>query len=333
MSRRSNDNRLSTNRSVILHFWKQGDLSTAEIARLSKIPVRTVRYNIAKIEKYGTMNHRGGSGRTRKIKHEDSIAIGQWIRRNKEITAEEITDKLKSNRNLTVSKWTVRRQLHRMGYKSVLPLATPMLTPEHKERRVRWVKAHINDDWNRTVFSDESCFQLFRNTVRRWSKFPQQEWKRIPKNRQKVMVWGAFSIKGQISCHSFRRTMDGPYYVQILENNLLDEARAQFGRRWRFQLDNDPKHTSNIARQFLDQQVPETIDWPSNSPDVNPTENLWSIIERNVEKRKPSNIDELEEFIHEEWENIDLSTLMNLVFSMKSRCLALIESKGERIKY
>jgi hypothetical protein len=78
-------------------------------------------------------------------------------------------------------------------------------------------------------------------------------------------------------------------------------------------LDTDPKHTRNVAKQFLDKEVPETIDWPSNSPDINPTENLWSIIKRNVEKRRSSNIDELEEFLNQEWENIDLSTLINLV--------------------
>jgi hypothetical protein len=67
--------------------------------------------------------------------------------------------------------------------------------------------------------------------------------------------------------------MDGPYYVQILEDNLLDGARAQFGHRWRYLHDNDPKHTSNVAKEFLEQQVPEVIDWPSNSPDVNPVKN------------------------------------------------------------
>ena len=61
MARRSNDNRLSTNRTVILHFWKQGDLSAAQIARLTKIPVRTVHYNTDKMEKYGNMNHRCGN--------------------------------------------------------------------------------------------------------------------------------------------------------------------------------------------------------------------------------------------------------------------------------
>lgn len=65
-------------------------------------------------------------------------------------------------------------------------------------------------------------------------------------------------------------------------------------------LDIDPKHTSKIAKQFLEGEVPETIDQPSSSPDINPTENLWSILERSVEKRRPSNIDELEEFLKQE---------------------------------
>ena len=73
---RSNDNRVSTNRSVILHFWKQGYLSTGEIAHLTRIPLRTIRDNIAKIEKYDIINHRGGNGQPRQIKHKDSITIG-----------------------------------------------------------------------------------------------------------------------------------------------------------------------------------------------------------------------------------------------------------------
>ena len=83
----------------------------------------------------------------------------------------------------------------------------------------------------------------------------------------------------------------------------------------------------------METEVPETIDWPSNSPDINPIENIWSILKRRVEKRKPSNIHELDQFLHEEWKKFEKTIINNLVHSMKSRCLAIIESKGERINY
>jgi transposase len=75
------------------------------------------------------------------------------------------------------------------------------------------------------------------------------------------------------------------------------------------------------------------LDWPSNSPDVNPIENIWSIIKRKVEKRKPKNIDELELFLTEEFYNVESNIAKNCVLSMENRCLSLISSKGERIKY
>ena len=45
--------RLSTHRSVILHYFNLGHRCTAEIARQTKIHVRTIRHNLAKIRKQG----------------------------------------------------------------------------------------------------------------------------------------------------------------------------------------------------------------------------------------------------------------------------------------
>ncbi|CAB5362583.1 unnamed protein product [Rhizophagus irregularis] len=74
-------------------------------------------------------------------------------------------------------------------------------------------------------------------------------------------------------------------------------------------------------------------EWPSNSPDLNLIENLWAIIKSKVEKRMPKNLDDLENFMIEEWENIPENALINFSSSMRRRCELIIENNGERIPY
>jgi len=232
MSQQRKSNSMKTRRSAILHFWNSGQRSPTAISRITKIPLRTVKYNITKIKQQGTIEDRPRKGRPCKITASDSKAFGQRIRRNNEATSKELAQKLLHNRSLNVSQWTVQRQLKRMGYKSTLPYGTPMLTQAYKDARVQWEIQHKDDDWSRTIFTDETCYQLFRNTIRRWSRNPSAEVKRIPKNKQKIMVWGGISIKGLIGYHSFKTIMDGSYYAQILQDHLISNARKQFGRRW-----------------------------------------------------------------------------------------------------
>jgi transposase len=126
--------------------------------------------------------------------------------------------------------------------------------------------------------------------------------------------------------------MNAEVYVGILREHI-PEIKALLGNKFRLQQDNDPKHTSKRAKDFLEKNVPKVIDWPSYSPDLNPIENLWAIVKRNVEKRMPKNLGELEEFMVEEWDRIPESTLKHLVDSMRGRCLEVLEKNGETISY
>jgi transposase len=317
-------------RDVILFHWNNGVHKPSEIHKITKIPKSTIHDNIRRIKEKGTNKHAGGKGQPKKITKSATCAIGQFIRHDSSISTRNIASKLE-NKGVEVSYRTVARHLRANEYAFSLPRKTPMLTEAQRQTRVDWARKHLNDNWKKTFFSDETSFQLFRNTVQRWHKGPRPV-RRIPKDRTKIHAWGGFYIKGKSTLHCFRETMNADVYIGILREHI-PEVKAMLGNRFRWQQDNDPKHNSHRARAFLEENVPKVIDWPSYSPDLNPIENLWGIVKRNVEKRMPKNLDELEQFMVEEWNKIPDSILKSLVDSMRNRCLEVIEKNGETISF
>jgi transposase len=322
--------RQETNRQAIQQLWNQGIQDANEIQNRTNIPLSTIYDNLKKLKQSGTVQRTKGSGRPKKITASASRALGQYIRRDFFISTRALSTKL-SLTGLDVSYRTIGRHLADSGYRKNLPRATPMLTADHKRKRIEWAQKHLNDDWSDTIFTDETAFQLFRNTLERWYK-GQRPIRPMPKDRTKIFAWGGFCLEGKTSLYCFSEIMDAEFYVDILRRQL-PEIEDLLGDEWRFQQDNDPKHTSRLAKNFLRDNMPEVIDWPSNSPDLNPIENLWSIVKRNVEKKMPKNISDLRQFMVQEWDDIPQSTLIGLVESMKRRCELVIEGNGERISY
>ena len=281
--------KFETQRQTILHFWQNNIRSAKEIHKQTNISLRTVENNLRKLKECNSIERKKGSGRPSKITQSLSRSIGQAVRRNSAISTRQLAVKLQKTHNIiaSISHNTVWRHMRRKDYKSSVPLGTPMLTASHMEARMVWAQAHMNDDWQHTMFTDETAFDLFRNKIRRWHKDGQRPIRKLPKSRQKVMAWGGISLKGKTPLFCFTDIMDGPYYTNILQPQLLPAVKKLHGRNWRLQQDNDPKHTSRVAKDFIAKNRINLIEWPSNSPDLNPIENMWFIMKNNVEKKCP----------------------------------------------
>ena len=90
--------------------------------------------------------------------------------------------------------------------------------------------------------------------------------------------------------------------LQIYEHGLLRSAEKIFranNKDWIFQEDNEPKHRSHLCTCWKAENGITNLDWPSQSPDANPIENVWSVVKRMLAGRRAFTLKQISRRIKE----------------------------------
>ena len=222
------------------------------------------------------------------------------------------------------------------GLYKLQPLKKPLLSETHQVNRLKWAKANKKNNWMNVIFTDETTFSQFGKPKKVWRQ--RGEIVKVPtvKHPIKVHVYGCFSEKGFGKIHCFTNTLNAELLCIIYKNTLLPSAVTFFGKgknKWILQEDNDPKHRSKKAQNWKVHNQIKNLPWPSQSPDLNPMENVWAILKANVADHKVTSVKELISVIKKEWKKLDSSFCKNLIISMKNIISLVLSNKGDHILY
>ncbi|KAI5152420.1 hypothetical protein ENBRE01_2817 [Enteropsectra breve] len=118
------------------------------------------------------------------------------------------------------------------------------------------------------------------------------------------MVWGCFSYEGVGRLAFIDGIMDAVQYKRILAENLSASCdMLGLADDYTFQHDNDPKYTADYVDDFFTTNCINVLEWPSQSPYLNPIEHLWDYIKWQVRKAKPSGEGQMKKLVAELWYN------------------------------
>src|SRR2546423_4117936 len=164
------------------------------------------------------------------------------------------------------------------------------------------------------------------------------------------MIWGCFCSNKLGSIAFFDGIVNSDVYISVLQDELLpfiDALHTDDISGIVFQQDNAWPHTSKKTKEFLINSAMQhdfsIMEWPVNSSDMNPIEELWAYLKTELHRQYPDTQTLqgsptairriLQERLLVVWWNINERILRDLIDSMPCRVQALIAAKGWYTKY
>jgi hypothetical protein len=234
----------------------------------------------------------------------------------------------------------------------------PYLSVKQKQLRLNFARAFIHwtiEDWRRVIFTDEMGMQTGANQGQVWVwRYPDEEYNEdlcatIHKSGfKKIKVWGAMQydklskLVVLIEKKGEGKMKAKDYVDQIMDGELLDFWMSSMEELGDVKVMEDGAgyHMGAASRRREQYEQdgwhgwgPGT--WPSNSPDLNPIENLWHIVRTKVRKRVPNPMkkQELTDALKEEWGKLDMHEIRKLIESMPRRLQSVIDKQGGSTSY
>jgi len=244
---------------------------------------------------------------------------------------------------------TARKYLAKHEYYAFKPRRKPWLSPQHKKTRLRFAKLHQYDsleDVACMAFCDESTFEVGIDTrppyVRRKagngfeSRYLRPTFR---SGRSTISVFGVISLdfKSELFVNIKGERNNAKRYCRILHNVGMPFYQRLIEERGEavWVQDGARIHTAKLTQKYLDDHFVTRLDWPPQSPDLNPIENLWRLMKLRISKRRGyiHTQKQMARILREEWDRITPEDYRKCISSWSKRMKEVIKNKGGSTHY
>ena len=294
----------------------------------------------------GTAARRPKSGRPKKTTRAEDRRIVLSAKRQRFVSAVTLNRQFERTSGVRISDQTLRLRLHAAGLHARRPAIRPRLTAEHRRIRLEFARDHVG--WRRqrvrnVLFTDESKFCLDFNDGRRrvWRQKNERYRDCCVAEHDRfgggaVMVWGGICYDGVTDLHVIRDgSLTGVRYRDEILHPIVRPFAGAVGENFMLMDDNARPHRARVVEAYLEGEGIERMDWPARSPDMNPIEHAWDVLQRRISARnpKPDTLQELADALVEEWRRIPLREIQTLVLSFGRRCQEVVRARGGHTRY
>ena len=133
-----------------------------------------------------------------------------------------------------------------------------------------------------------------------------------------VMVWAGISIDGKTDLHVIPGNLSGVRYRDEILHPIVIPYAGAVGYGFILMDDNARPHRARVVTDYLENETIERMEWPSCSPDMNPIEHAWDMLQKAVSTRPilPNNRQELSVALIEVWTRLPHLCFRRLIHSI-----------------
>lgn len=239
------------------------------------------------------------------------------------------------------------------------------LTQDTKDKRLAFAQANEGRNWKRVMITDR-CKFIFRYPG---SKVSRTRWRLKSKKHEDgafkpthpsvLNVYAGLTAYGVTAMHAVTgttglstdfqtlkgtssRNITSAEYRHVGEHTLLPEGKRIFGQKgmteWTLQQDGDPTHgvIKSVIQDF-NRSSGNTVtllpNWPPNSPDLSPIENVWALVDREVSALGCNTFAEFKAAVLHAFKNIPIATCEKLIASIPTRLELMVQNNGGKAGY